>query len=68
MSLLSVTTVWTQDLATHPSSHLEVGKISTLNYDPHRLIPELEVLNWISKLMISVLSCLSYHLSHGLLA
>ena len=45
MSLLSVTTAWTRDLATHPSPRLEVGEISTLNYDPHRLIPELEVLN-----------------------
>jgi len=45
MSLLSVTTAWTRDLATHPSPRLEVGEISTLNYDPHRLIPELEILN-----------------------
>ena len=45
MSLLSVTTAWTGDLATHPSPCLEVGEISTLNYDPHRLIPELEGLN-----------------------
>ena len=45
MSLLAVTTAWTQDPATHPNTRLDVGKISTLNYDPHRLIPKVEVLN-----------------------